>query len=79
MARLNYEECEILSTLRIYGLTQRKVAAALEVTPALVSMWAHGKRKASPEHLAKLRNLEYWVSYYKAANRSVNRKLPVFE
>ena len=64
-----HEERQILTILRWHGLNQRKIAAALEVSAPLVSMWLHGKRKASQEDLSKLRNLHHWYSYRKKINK----------
>jgi predicted transcriptional regulator len=63
------EERQIITLLGLYGLSQRKIAAALEVSEPLVSMGLHGKRKASQEDLSKLRNLQHWVSYRKKINK----------
>jgi predicted transcriptional regulator len=52
----------MLMTLRGRGLTHSKIAKAVGVSETLVSMWFTGKRKASEEHMIKLRNLDYWTS-----------------
>ena len=51
------EEIRLLRRLSSWGLTQREVARRLGVTQALVSMWAHGRRKPGPARMAALRQL----------------------
>jgi predicted transcriptional regulator len=47
-----------LQRLHACGYTHSKVAAALGVTPALVSMWFNGKRKASAQYMTALRKID---------------------
>jgi transcriptional regulator with XRE-family HTH domain len=54
--RQDVEEVRLLRRLcSLRGLTQREVALRLGVTEALVSMWAHGKRKPGEARMAALR------------------------
>jgi predicted transcriptional regulator len=56
------EERRILLVLHARGYRHCKVAAALNVSRALVSMWLNGKRTATAEHIKALRNIEYGTS-----------------
>ena len=53
------EERRILLVLHSRGYRHCKVAAALNVSRALVSMWFNGRRRATAEHLKALRNIEH--------------------
>ena len=56
--RQDLEEVRLLRGLTfLEGLTQREVSRRLGVTEALVSMWAHGRRKAGAARMAALRQL----------------------
>jgi predicted transcriptional regulator len=59
------EEREILLRLRRPGFKQLSIAKWLDVSPALVSLWFSGKRKASEQHLIALRNMDYAAAYYR--------------
>jgi len=67
------EERDILARLHLRGYRHSVLARALDVSPALVSMWFNGKRRASESHLIKLRAIDYQTGYRKLVNKNPTR------